>query len=114
MIGCALLCDLRYLALHAEIAVGVIRVLDAERHLRAGAHIAVLLAPARAVDQEILAVILHPDRRDLRRTVGVYGGEMGIGPFLQKVCMRFRNLSHGYLLVFLSAVSIVSQNDRML
>src|SRR5262249_24474889 len=76
---CSRVCDLRDTALDLHVAVGVVGILDAQGHGGRAAKVLVLDSTLGRVDAKMAAIPVEPDRRHLRRSVGVDGREIGEG-----------------------------------
>lgn len=63
-------------ALHAEVTIGIGGVLNNHCHVHVFLHVAVFEPPFIGVDEDVLAISVEPDRRNLRQTFGVYGREI--------------------------------------
>jgi hypothetical protein len=64
---------------YSQIAVGIIRVLNGECHLRPCLHIAVFARALGGVDQQVLAIVINPDRGDVWGATGQQGSQVSEG-----------------------------------
>src|SRR4051812_6363320 len=90
----ALFSNFFYSPANLDIAVRVLRIHDGEGNTRFAAHIAVLLAAFRRVEDDVLAVVVNPNWCYLWTAVGHEGCEVGEGGFVEQIAILLGNSGH--------------------
>src|ERR1019366_5646433 len=91
VLGGAVFSNLNHGAADLQITTRIVGIDDGQRHARIAAHVAILLAPAGRVEDDVLAIEIAPYGSDLRPPIGHEGAQTGESAFLEKIEIFFRN-----------------------